>query len=509
MVAMTVESLVARAVGGDTEAFTELVTRYQGMAFAFAISITGDYHLAEDAVQQALVTAYRSLPSLRDASRFGGWLRGIVRYESLRIVRDRGRHPSQSLEAGDLTVLDDRARDPERAAEIASDLRDTLALMARLPERQRIVTQLYYFGDQSQAAVADFLGLSVDAVNNRLREARAILRREGAYIMSTPITNPPDFAETIGTVIANDGPTIDARITKESRPPLLSAVEIGDRERAIVAWIAQYLDDDAARLVRIDPDTGASSVVQGMAVRSNGEPTSFQASAETIAQLVPPHDPARTGTTPTIVSTGIKVVDCFCPLVAGGTVALIGAKNVGKLVLVEELAHRLAGSGPMTLLVFLKTPDELGVAHQLDVRTVRGVSVVMVPVADASPEALVPSLHAVETVITMSERLGADRLYPAIDPLASRTQAIADSPVIAHARQLLHDGRSVQAELLRAYLTQPFFVAEPFTGRTGVVVDGATAEADLTRIVGGHVNLEAADVMMGGSLADIAAATDR
>lgn len=498
---MTTETLVQRAIEGDVEAFTELVTRYQGMAFAYALTTLSDYHLAEDAVQQALITAYRNLASLRDPRRFGGWLRGIVRFECLRLLRDRSRYRSESLDTLAVAEAADPAIDVARQVEVRGEVQSVLDQMARLPERQRVVAQLYYLADQSQSAVAEFLGLSVSTVNNRLREARAILRQEGVYPMSTHPLNVPPFSEVIGNVIRLDGQMIDARIERESRPPLLTAVQVGEAERAVGAYISQYLDDDVARLVIIDERSHQENVSSGSSVSSQGQVTDMLASANTIDQLV---KASRVAVEQAAIPTGIKVIDLFAPLVPGGVVALVGAMNVGKLVVVEELAARLARSGQQaTILVFLSSPDELGVAHKLDMRVDGTVTAMMVPVADASFEALASSLQGVDAVLVMSRDLANDGYYPAIDPLASRSLAVEASPFAERARELLRmHPEDDRAQLVRAYLTQPFFVAEPYTGHTGMTVDLEVAEADITRILDGDVTgLEVDTLMMRGSIA--------
>jgi len=65
--------LVLAAQGGDDVSFAELVRRYQDIAVAYATSILGDYHLAEDVAQDAFVDAYRALPTLRDVGAFAAW----------------------------------------------------------------------------------------------------------------------------------------------------------------------------------------------------------------------------------------------------------------------------------------------------------------------------------------------------------------------------------------------------------------------------------------------------
>jgi RNA polymerase sigma-70 factor (ECF subfamily) len=84
---VNVEELVIRSRDGDVAAFEQLVRRYQGMAFGYSRALCGDPHLAEDSTQQAFLVAFLNLANLRDPARFGGWLRGIVRFETLRLLR--------------------------------------------------------------------------------------------------------------------------------------------------------------------------------------------------------------------------------------------------------------------------------------------------------------------------------------------------------------------------------------------------------------------------------------
>ena len=68
-------SLVLRAQGRDQEAYGQLVRRFQDMAYGYAYALLGDFHLAQDAAQEAFVEAYRCLPGLRNPEAFPGWLR--------------------------------------------------------------------------------------------------------------------------------------------------------------------------------------------------------------------------------------------------------------------------------------------------------------------------------------------------------------------------------------------------------------------------------------------------
>ena len=71
-------TLVERSRSGDLDAFEALVRRFQDMACGYAYSILGDFHLAEDAAQEAFVDAYRNLGQLREPRAFPGWFRRVV-----------------------------------------------------------------------------------------------------------------------------------------------------------------------------------------------------------------------------------------------------------------------------------------------------------------------------------------------------------------------------------------------------------------------------------------------
>ena len=497
---MTTTAVLAKAAQqGDIEAFTELVERYQGMAFGYALATLGDYHLAEDAVQIALLTAHGHLDSLRDPARYGGWLRGIVRFECLRLIRQRQPVAFQSLDLGEEAAASQtEGIESEAIASVVVD--QVVELLGELPERQRVVAALYYLQDHSQADVAEFLDLSVSTVNNRLREARAFLRTKGAHLMNEIQLATPNLSATIGKVLRGEGHTVDMQMQGEERPDLLTAVRIQTGERSIAAFIAQYLDDDTARLI-VQPQ-GDHPIQAGASVRSSGTPVTTALDNSTIDDLIAA---ATRPDSPQIIETGIKVIDLFAPLRENATVAIIGDRNVGKMVLVDELVRRLGQTGQsLTLLVFLRTPDETGVTHLLEYRTTGGISVVGIPVSDASPAALKSTLDRVDTVLVMSRELGRQRLYPAIDPASSHATFQRDDEIVAEARHLLEtaDATNPRVKALRSYLTQPFFVAEPYTHRPGSVVPARVAREDMATIVSGDLDAFAdRDLLMAGSLA--------
>ena len=68
-------ALVLRSQSGDVAAFEALVARFEGMAVSYATSLLGDFHLAEDAAQEAFVSAYLELATLQEPRAFTVWFR--------------------------------------------------------------------------------------------------------------------------------------------------------------------------------------------------------------------------------------------------------------------------------------------------------------------------------------------------------------------------------------------------------------------------------------------------
>lgn len=126
-------ALVERARAGDEEAFASLARAAGDRLLAVAYRILRDLALAEDAVQQTLVLAWRELPSLRDVERFDAWLRRLLVHACYREAR-RGRPWAANVR---VLPLDQ----PDRGDDYGSvDARDQLERgFRRLPPEQRDV----------------------------------------------------------------------------------------------------------------------------------------------------------------------------------------------------------------------------------------------------------------------------------------------------------------------------------------------------------------------------------
>ena len=109
------QPLVDLARAGDRNAFRQLVERHSQVVFRIAWRITGDEALAEDAVQEAFVNAWRRLDRFRGDARFGTWMHRITVNAALGLVRKRTRRREENLEDNEMDAVmnTQSAKDPQ------------------------------------------------------------------------------------------------------------------------------------------------------------------------------------------------------------------------------------------------------------------------------------------------------------------------------------------------------------------------------------------------------------
>jgi RNA polymerase sigma-70 factor (ECF subfamily) len=164
--------LVERAARGEVEAFDALVRLSSGRLFAIAQRILRDQYMAEDALQQSLITIWNELPRLRDPDRFDAWsYRLIVRASVAEARRERRGGPTIQLLPGDADV----SPAPDQYGTVAD--RDQLERgFRKLTPEQRAILVLQHFAGQSLGEIADVLGIPVGTAGSRLHYATRALR---------------------------------------------------------------------------------------------------------------------------------------------------------------------------------------------------------------------------------------------------------------------------------------------------------------------------------------------
>jgi RNA polymerase sigma-70 factor (ECF subfamily) len=161
--------LVDLARRGDREAFSVLAGGAVDRLYAIARLILRDAELAEDATQDALVRAWRDLPTLRDVERFDAWLYRIV----VRACADIGRHRRRA--GVEFTILTVEPSESDRTGELAD--RDQIERgLRRLSEAQRTILILHYYVGLSPSEAADALEIPLGTAKSRLHYAIEALR---------------------------------------------------------------------------------------------------------------------------------------------------------------------------------------------------------------------------------------------------------------------------------------------------------------------------------------------
>ena len=167
-------TLVEMTLLGDNDAYGELVLRHEKAVIGTAIKITGNEFSAQDACQDAFVSAWVNLSGLREKASFRPWVCAIASRCALKInERYAAAIPAISLDA-----LDPDIPDAERINEY-DDIHDAVS---KLREKLRTVIQLHYFDGYSVSEIAERLSVPVGTVKWRLNEGRKKLR-EGFGIM--------------------------------------------------------------------------------------------------------------------------------------------------------------------------------------------------------------------------------------------------------------------------------------------------------------------------------------
>jgi RNA polymerase sigma factor (sigma-70 family) len=178
--------LIEASRAGQLDAFGQLVERYQNLVCAVAFSATRDRALSEDVGQETFVAAWTALATIQDPARLKGWLCGTARNLSKMAIRTRKREVVDGDEATSFASTDASALDGLLDHERATAVRKALEDISE-PYRETLV--LYYREDKSIAQVADGLGISEDAVKQRLSRGRQSLKGHVVELLESALAS--------------------------------------------------------------------------------------------------------------------------------------------------------------------------------------------------------------------------------------------------------------------------------------------------------------------------------
>ncbi len=203
--------LLARHVAGDADAFGELFARHRDRLWAVALRTLGDPEQAADAVQEAMISAFRRAGSFRGDAAVTTWLHRIVVNACLDQVRRHRVRAAEPLPDDDDHAVELAAAPGPDAAEQLTERAAVLAALRTLPREQRHALVLVDMEGYSVAEAAELLGCAQGTVKSRCARGRARLLPRLAWLR-----NPDDAAD----VPSPDVPSVDAREpTRGGDPP--------------------------------------------------------------------------------------------------------------------------------------------------------------------------------------------------------------------------------------------------------------------------------------------------
>ena len=167
------EALPALVARGDEAALAELYDRFGRVAYGLALRIVRDQTLAEDAVQDAFLAAWRTAVSFDPGrGKASTWLLTLVHRRAVDVVRREERRRAEALDADPVAG----GESTDETAEVREERRRVQAALAQLPPDQRQALELAYYGGLSQSELAERLGVPLGTVKSRMFVALARLR---------------------------------------------------------------------------------------------------------------------------------------------------------------------------------------------------------------------------------------------------------------------------------------------------------------------------------------------
>jgi RNA polymerase sigma-70 factor (ECF subfamily) len=166
------EILVVAAILGDLAAFDELVIRYRAAVIRTAQMIV-PLDDVEDVAQEALLLAFKALPSLEEPKKFPAWLHAITRHSAIRFSQRARRHTA--CVALDEAILE---QVPALSRPMAGDGADEelLGALDCIPRSHAIALRLHFLDEMPLKRIAGFLGVSVSTLKWRIYRGKILLR---------------------------------------------------------------------------------------------------------------------------------------------------------------------------------------------------------------------------------------------------------------------------------------------------------------------------------------------
>lgn len=168
------EVLVVASIIGDLDAFDLLATRYRAAVVRAAQAVVGRED-AEDVAQDALLLAFKALPSIEDPAKFAAWLSAITRHRAFRFGKRESAHKEGRVDLDEFLIEQVEAL----AHPLVNDGDEELGLaLENLPADYALVLRLRFFDEMPLKRIAAFLGVPVSTIKWRVHRGKQLLREQ-------------------------------------------------------------------------------------------------------------------------------------------------------------------------------------------------------------------------------------------------------------------------------------------------------------------------------------------
>ena len=341
-----------------------------------------------------------------------------------------------------------------------------------------------------------------------------------------------------GKIIRVAGPVVDVQFTAGRLPALQEALTVTAEGTERTMEVAQHVNESTVRCIMLSASEGLG---KGMEVTATGHGLTAPVGEATLGRMFDPlgrpidgkgsvddvpHWPihrkapsfAEQKPATEILETGIKVIDLLAPYAKGGKIGLFGGAGIFRFVQAGSEVSALMGRMPSAVGYQPTLANELGALQERITSTrdgsITSVQAVYVPADDLTDPAPATTFAHLDATTVLSRKIVEQGIYPAVDPLAS-TSRILEADIVGEEHYRV--ARKVQATLqryqelqdiiailgmdelseedkltvtrarkLQKFLSQPFAVAENFTGLKGVYVPLAETVKGFAAIVDGQ-----------------------
>lgn len=177
MTEVSEKKIIEKVLGGDANAFEELVLKYEKTVYNLALRMVGDRDDAFDMTQEAFIKAYGSLSSFRGDSKFSVWIYRITTNVCLDFLRSKSRKQQVSLTVSDddedaQLDIPDPSSTPEQQLIKKISMQSVEEGLKTLPDKQRQILVMRELGGMSYAEIGAALSLEEGTVKSRIFRAR-------------------------------------------------------------------------------------------------------------------------------------------------------------------------------------------------------------------------------------------------------------------------------------------------------------------------------------------------